>query len=92
MMNSPLSGVLSISNAVNWVKPLSDWLMLQTQRSEARPYAGLSSLKVKETLIVIQMVQTLQASANIVYVCTHKNVLTMFQQKLHLVVNSKTEF
>ena len=35
------------------------------------------------------MVQTLWTSANILHVCMHKNVLTMFQQKLHLLVNSE---
>ena len=44
--------------------------------------------KFKESLIVIWMVQTLHTSANIMHVCMHKNVLTMFQQKLHLLVNS----
>ena len=43
--------------------------------------------KYKESLIVIQMVQTLHASANILHVCIHKNVLTMLQQKLNLLVN-----
>ena len=33
------------------------------------------------------MVQTLHISANILHVCMHKNVLTIFQQKLHLLVN-----
>ena len=35
------------------------------------------------------MVQTLHTCANILHVCIHKNVLTMFQQKLHLLVNSE---
>ena len=52
----------------------------------AWPYAGLNLLKVKESLIVIQMVQTLHASANILHVCIHKNVLTMLQQKLNLLL------
>ena len=46
------------------------------QDSGAWPYAGLSSLKVKENLIVIQMVQTLYTSAKKVthlhtQKCTH---------------------
>ena len=45
----------------------------------AWPYAGLSLLKVKKSLIVIQMVQTLHKSANILHIYVHKNVLTMFQ-------------
>ena len=28
-------------------------------------------------------------TTNILHVCIHKNVLTMFQQKLHLLVNSE---
>ena len=47
--------------------------------SGAWPCAGLSLLKVKESLIGIQMVQTLHTSASILHVCIHKNVLTMFQ-------------
>ena len=43
----------------------------------------------KESLIVNQMVQTLHTSANILHVCIHKNVFKMFQQKLHLLVNSE---
>ena len=39
---------------------------------------SLSLLKVKESLIVIQMVQMLHTSANILHVCIHKNVSTMF--------------
>ena len=35
------------------------------------------------------MVQTLYTSANILHVCIHKNVLTMFQQSLHLLVYSE---
>ena len=35
------------------------------------------------------MLQTLHKSANILHVCIHKNVLIMFQQKLHLLVNSE---
>ena len=35
------------------------------------------------------MVQTLHTPANILRVCMHKNVLTMFQQKLHLLVNTE---
>ena len=38
---------------------------------------------------MIQMVQTLHTSANILYVCIHKNVLTILQQKLHLFVNGE---
>ena len=49
-------------------------------------HAGLSLLKVNESLIVIQMGQKLHTSANILHVCIHKNVLTMFQQILHLLV------
>ena len=45
--------------------------------------------KFKKTLIVIQMVQTLHTSANILHIFIHKNVLTMLQQKLHLLVNSE---
>ena len=45
--------------------------------------------KFKESLIAIQMLQTVHTSANILYVCIHKNVLTMFEQKLHLLVNSE---
>ena len=50
---------------------------------------SLSLLKVNESLMVIQMVQTLHTSANILHICIHKNVLTVFQQKLHLLVNSE---
>ena len=32
------------------------------------------------------MVQTLHTPANILHVCIHKNVLTMLQQKLYLLV------
>ena len=56
----------------------------------AWPYAGLSLPRVKESLIVIQKMQILHTSADIMYVCIHKNVLTMLQQKLHLSVKSKT--
>ena len=35
------------------------------------------------------MVQTLHISGNILYVCIDKYVLTMLQQKLHLLVNSE---
>ena len=35
------------------------------------------------------MVQTLHKSANILHVYMHKNVSTMFQQKLHLLVKSE---
>ena len=35
------------------------------------------------------MVQTLHRSANILHVCIHKVVLTMLQQKLHLLVNTE---
>ena len=35
------------------------------------------------------MVQTLHTSANILHVCINKNVLTMFVQSLHLLVNSE---
>ena len=31
----------------------------------------------------------LHTPANILHVCKHKNVITMFQQKLHLLVNSE---
>ena len=41
--------------------------------------AGFSLLKVKESLMVIQMVQTLHTSENILHVCIHQNVLTMFR-------------
>ena len=64
--------------------------MLTVQGSGAWPYAGLSLLKIKKSLIVIQIVQTLHTSANILHVCIHKNVLTMFQQKLQLLVNSES--
>ena len=46
--------------------------------------------QVKKSLIVIQMVQTLHTSVNIPHVCRHRNVLTMFQQKLQLLVNSES--
>ena len=47
----------------------------------------------KESLIVIQMVQALDTFVNILHVCIHKNVLIMFQQRLHLLVKSeKTKF
>ena len=49
----------------------------QLQGSGAWPCAGLSLLKVKESLLVIQMVQTLHTPAKILYVCIHKNVLTI---------------
>ena len=62
---------------------------LDIQGSGAWSYAGLSLLKVKESLIVIPMVQTIHTSANILHVCIHKNVPTMFQQKLHLLVHSE---
>ena len=39
--------------------------------------------KFTESLIVIQMVQTLHTSANILHVYIHKNVPIMFQQELH---------
>ena len=39
--------------------------------------------------MIIQMVQALHASTNILHIYIHKNVLTMFQQKLHLLVNSE---
>ena len=42
-----------------------------------------------ESSTVIQMMETLHTSANIRHVCLHKNVLTMFQQKLQLLVNSE---
>ena len=35
------------------------------------------------------MVQTLHTFASIMHVCIHKNVFTMLQQKLHLLVNSE---
>ena len=35
------------------------------------------------------MVQTLYTSANILLVSKHENVRTMFQQKLHLLVNNE---
>ena len=59
--------------------------------------SGVGSLpvcrfKFTENLIVIPMVQTLHTSANILHVCIHKNVLTMFQQKLHLLVNNELNF
>ena len=53
------------------------------------PCTGLSLLKVKKSLIVIQIVQTLHTSEYILHVCIHKNMLTMFQQKLQLLVNSE---
>ena len=59
------------------------------QGLNAWSYVGLSLLKVKESLIVIRMVQTLYTSANILHVCIHKNVLKMFQQKLNVLVNSE---
>ena len=46
--------------------------------------SGVGSLKVKEYLIVIPTVQTLHTSANIMHICIQKNILTVFQQKLHL--------
>ena len=64
-------------------------LMMVSQGSGAWPHAGLSLLKVKESLIVIQMVQMLHTSANILHICRHKDVLTMFQQRLHLLVKSE---
>ena len=66
-----------------------DWWL---QGSGAWPYAGLSLLKVKESLTVIQMAQTLHTSANSLHVCIHKNVLTMFQQKLPLSVGCCADF
>ena len=45
--------------------------------------------KFKESLMLIPMVQTLHTSANILHVCIHKNVLKIFQHKLHLLVNSE---
>ena len=47
----------------------------------AWPYAGLNLLKVEP-----QMMQTLHTSANILHVCIHKNMLKMFQQKLHFLI------
>ena len=35
------------------------------------------------------MVETLHPTANILHVCIHKNVFTMLQQKLNLLVNSE---
>ena len=64
--------------------------MCTVQWSGAWPYAGLKLLKIKKILIVIQMVQTLHTSTNILHVSIHKNVLTMFQQKLQLLVNSES--
>ena len=55
------------------------------QGSGAWPYTGLRLPKVKESLILIQMVQTLYTSANILHVCIHKNMPTMFQQNVILV-------
>ena len=52
----------------------------------------VSLLKVKESLTVIQMAQTLHTSAHSLHVCIHKNVLTMFQQKLPLSVGSCADF
>ena len=43
---------------------------IQYQGSGTWPYAGLSLLKVKKCSIVIQMVQTLYRSANILHVCS----------------------
>ena len=64
-------------------------LCFHLQGSGSWPYAGLSLLDVKDSLIVIRMVQTVHTSANILYVCILKTVLTMFQQKLYLSVNSE---
>ena len=55
---------------------------------------GMESLavckfKFTESLIIIPMVQTLHTPANILHVCIHKNVLTMFQQRLHLLVKNE---
>ena len=55
---------------------------------EPGPKASLGLLKIRQSLIVIAMAQTLHTSTNILHVCIHKNVLTMFQQKLHLLVKS----
>ena len=45
-------------------------IFFKYQGSGTWPYAGLSLLKVKESLIVIQMVQTLHTSEDI-YSCLH---------------------
>ena len=37
------------------------------------------------------MVQALHTPENILHVCIHNNVLTIFQQRLHLLVNSEQE-
>ena len=66
---------------IYWLKIHCLSCILPLQGSGAWPYAGLSSLKVKESLIIIQMVQILHTSANILHVCMHRNVLTMFQLK-----------
>ena len=44
---------------------------------------------LNKTLTVIRIVQTLHTSVNILHLCIHKNVRTMFQQKLDLSVNSE---
>ena len=56
--------------------------MLKSQGSGAWPYTTLSLLKVKKSLIVIQLVQTLHTSANILHVRMYNTQLTFFQQRL----------
>ena len=59
-----------------------------SQEWGAWPYAGLSLLKVERKF------NSNSSGADIAYICKHsaclytQNVLTMFQQKLHLLVNS----
>ena len=62
-------------------------------REPGRTQVYASLLNFKESFIVIQMVQTLRTPANILHVYIHKNVLIIFQQKLHLLVKSEyTQF
>ena len=49
----------------------------------------VTEFKFTESLIVIPMVQILHTSADILHVYIHKNVPTMFQRRLNLLVKTK---
>ena len=71
---SPLPGSAPTPTGNPQSAPGAKLKLREKQGSAAGPYAGLSLLKVKESLKEIQMVQTLHRSANILYICIHENV------------------
>ena len=65
---------------LSWSRFRTNWFLHVHRGGEPGHMQVKVYWKFKESLILIQMVQTLHTSANILHVCIHKNVLSVVTQ------------